>query len=86
MLVIAWYNAVYAKQQWQLFKELDTLYADFQKAAELSYKTQATSKIEYLSASAKYKELQVNLKKAESNLFGELYKFLINTCMFPNRC
>lgn len=69
---MAWYSAVHAKQQWQLFKELDTLYADFQKAAELRYKTQASSKIEYLSASAKYKELQVNLRKAESNYLASL--------------
>ena len=69
---IAWYSAVYAKQQWQLYKELDTLYTDFQKAAELRYKTQATSKIEYLSASAKYKEMQINLKKAESNYMASL--------------
>ncbi|MGV8962951.1 MAG: CusA/CzcA family heavy metal efflux RND transporter [Candidatus Saccharimonadaceae bacterium] len=69
---IAWYNAVHAKQQWQLLKELDTLYADFQKAAELRYKTQATSKIEYLSASAKYKDLQVNLKKSESSYLASL--------------
>ncbi|MDE5417634.1 CusA/CzcA family heavy metal efflux RND transporter [Labilibaculum sp. DW002] len=69
---MAWYNAVFAKQQFQLFKQLDTLYANFQKAAELRYKTQATSKIEYLSASAKYKELQVNIKKAESNYYASL--------------
>lgn len=69
---LAWYNAVHAKQQWQLFKDLDTLYTDFQKAAELRYNTQATSKIEYLSASAKYKELQVNLRKAESNYLASL--------------
>ncbi len=80
---IAWYNAVHAKQQWQLFKELDTLYADFQKAAELRYKTQATSKIEFLSASAKYKELQVNLKKAESNYLATL-QILNQYLMFPN--
>nr|NQU90275.1 CusA/CzcA family heavy metal efflux RND transporter [Bacteroidota bacterium] len=68
----AWYNAVYAKQQFQLFKQLDTLYANFQKAAELRYKTQATSKVEYLSASVKHKELQVNIKKAESNYLATL--------------
>jgi heavy metal efflux system protein len=69
---MAWYNAVFAKQQWLLFNELDTLYADFQKAAELRFKTQSTSKIEYLSASAKYKELQVNIRKAESNYLATL--------------
>tara|TARA_R110001583_G_scaffold10417_12_gene47975 strand:- start:32152 stop:36438 length:4287 start_codon:yes stop_codon:yes gene_type:complete len=69
---MAWYNAVYNKQQWLLFVQLDSLYSNFQKAAKLRYKTQATSKIEYLSASAKYKELQVNIKKAESNFYASL--------------
>ena len=69
---LAWYNAVFAKKQWLLFNQLDTLYAAFQKAAELRYKTQATSKIEYLSAAAKYKELQVNIKKAESRYLATL--------------
>ncbi len=62
----AWYRAYYAKQQWELYLHLDSLYANFQKAAELRFKTQQSSKLEYLSASAKYKELQVNIKKAES--------------------
>ncbi|MCF6240561.1 MAG: CusA/CzcA family heavy metal efflux RND transporter [Bacteroidales bacterium] len=62
----AWYRVLYAKRQWELYLHLDSLYADFQKAAELRFKTQQSSKIEYLSASAKYKELQVNIKKAES--------------------
>ena len=69
---IAWYNAVYNKQQWLLFVQLDSLYSNFQKAAELRYKTQQTSKIEFLSASAKYKELQVNIKKAKSNYLASL--------------
>ena len=69
---LAWYKAVHAKQQWLLLKELDTLYTDFQKAAELRYKTQATSKIELLSVSVKYKELKVGLKKAEGNYLAGL--------------
>ena len=80
---IAWYNAAYFKQQWLLFKELDTLYANFQKAAELRYKTQASSKIEFLSASAKYKELQVNLKKAESNYLASL-QLLNQYLLYPS--
>ncbi len=79
---IAWYNVVYAKQQWQLYMQIDSLYANFQKAAELRYKTQETSKIEYLSASAKYKELQVNIKKAESNYLAAL-QILNQYLLFP---
>jgi cobalt-zinc-cadmium resistance protein CzcA len=69
---ISWYRAAYAKQQWLLFVQLDTLYSDFEKAAELRFQTKQTSKIEYLSASAKYNELQVNIKNAESNYLAGL--------------
>ncbi len=64
---IAWYKTLYAKRQLDLYKELDSLYSNFEKAAQIKYKTNATSKIEYLSASAKYKQLKVEIKMAESN-------------------
>ena len=79
---ITWYRAVYAKQQWQLFQKLDSVYTNFQKAAELRYITQQTSKIEYLSATTKYKELQVNIKKAESNYLAAL-QLLNQYLLFP---
>ncbi len=82
---LAWYNSVSAKQQLQLFKQLDTLYADFEKAAELRFKTQQTSKIEYLSASAKYKELQINIRRAESKyleMMQNLNQYLLSTVNF----
>ena len=69
---VAWYRTAYAKRRWQLYMMLDSLYANFQRAAELRYKTQATSKIEYLSASAKYQEVQVNIKRSESNFQAAL--------------
>jgi len=69
---IAWYRTVYAKQQWELYKKLDTLYANFQHAATLRYNTQQTSRIEYLSATAKYKELLVDIRKAESMYLAAL--------------
>ncbi len=69
---IAYYRAVFALQQWQLFTQLDTLYADFHRAAELRYNTQQTSRIEYLAASSRYKQLQLNLRKAMSVYQAEL--------------
>jgi cobalt-zinc-cadmium resistance protein CzcA len=80
---IAWYRTVYAKQQWELFKQLDTLYANFQHAAELRYNTQQTSRVEYLSASAKYKELLVNIRKAQSNYLAAL-QILNQYLLFPS--
>ena len=69
---LAYYRAVFAIQQWQLYTQLDTLYADFLRAAELRYNTQQTSKIEYLAASSRYNELQVNLRKTESAYLASL--------------
>lgn len=69
---IAWYRTVYAKRQWMLYEQLDSLYANFMRAAELRFKIQQTSKIEYLSASTRYKELQVNIKRAESDYLAAL--------------
>lgn len=69
-VTIAYNKVVVLKQTYHLLQTLDTLYADFLRAAELRYNMQATSKLEYLSASAKQKELLVNLRQAESNLTG----------------
>jgi cobalt-zinc-cadmium resistance protein CzcA len=63
---LAWFDAVYAKKQLILYRQLDTIYSGFEEAAELRYNTQQTSKIEFLSASAKYKELQLDIKQAAS--------------------
>jgi len=69
---LAWYRALFAKKRLMLLKDLDTLYSNFEKAAKLKHKTQTSSEIEYLSASAKYKKLKVNLKMAESNFSAAL--------------
>ena len=63
---ISWYAALYAKKRKELFYQLDSIYSGFRKAAELRYKTEETSRLEYLSASTKYKEIKVNIKRAES--------------------
>jgi cobalt-zinc-cadmium resistance protein CzcA len=69
---LAWYRTLVARKQTELYKQLDSVYTNFLKAAELRFKTQQTSKVEYLSASAKYKELMVNVKQAESEYLASL--------------
>ena len=69
---IAWYRAAINKKQWELFEQLDSLYENFENIAMLRYKTQQTSKLEYISASTKYKQLKINTKKAESNYYASL--------------
>jgi heavy metal efflux system protein len=80
---LAWYKALVAKKQSELYQELDSIYAHFLKAAELRFKTQQTSKVEYLSATAKYQELMVNIKQAESGFLASLQ--LLNLyLMYPD--
>lgn len=65
---IAYLDMIYTTQNYQLYKQIDSIYANFVKAAELRYNTQQTNKLEFLSASAKYKQLQIALRQAESQL------------------
>ena len=69
---IAYQNAVSAKNQWKLYQKLDSIYSGFVNAAKLRYKTQQTSKIEFLSALAKHKELIVKIKQSESEYRASL--------------
>ena len=66
-IAIAWYRVDYTKNVWLQYQQLDSLYANFQKAARLRYQTQQSSKIEYISAQAEYKKLQLNTKRAHGN-------------------
>ena len=81
---VAWYNAFSAFRQWDLFQQLDSLYAGFLKAAELRFETQQTSKVEFLAASAKYKELQVKIKKSESDYQAAL-QILNQYLLYPDK-
>jgi cobalt-zinc-cadmium resistance protein CzcA len=51
---------------------MDSVYAGFLKAAELHYKTQQTSKVEYFAAKARCQELTVKIKQSESNYRASL--------------
>ncbi len=79
-VAIAWYEAAIAKKRYNLFKEMDTLFRGFLKAAELRYKSQETSEVEFLAAQAKYKEYILTLKSLENDLESKrimLNKYLL---------
>jgi cobalt-zinc-cadmium resistance protein CzcA len=80
---LAWYRALVAKKQTQLYNRLDSVYADFLRAAGLRFETQQTSKVAYLAASAKYQELMVNMKQAESEYMASL-QLLNQYLMYPD--
>ncbi|MDX9776206.1 MAG: efflux RND transporter permease subunit, partial [Petrimonas sp.] len=80
---LAWYRALVAKKQTQLYNRLDSVYTDFLRAAGLRFETQQTSKVAYLAASAKYQELMVNMKQAESEYMASL-QLLNQYLMYPD--
>jgi cobalt-zinc-cadmium resistance protein CzcA len=85
MVCQSYYNAVYYKKQWLLLKKIDTVYENFEKAAKLRYETQQTSKIAYLSASAKYNELKLKIKRIEGAYEASLLllnQYLMNSEKF----
>jgi len=61
-----WNNALITLQQMELYRQTDSLYAAFLKAAKVRYKTGQSSKLEWLSASSKYKEVKINISRAEN--------------------
>ena len=63
---LAWNRALTTRQQMELFRQMDTIYAAFLKASKVRYDAGQSSKLEWLSASAKYKEIKVNILKSES--------------------
>jgi cobalt-zinc-cadmium resistance protein CzcA len=60
----AWGAVYVARQRFLLFEQLDTLMRDFAKAARLRYETEATSRLEYLSAQNRTKQVKAQKEKA----------------------
>ncbi len=60
----AWGSVYVARQRYLLFGELDSLMKKFARAARLRFETQATSKLEYLSAQNQTKQVEAQKQKA----------------------
>ncbi|MEN6423108.1 MAG: CusA/CzcA family heavy metal efflux RND transporter [Smithella sp.] len=71
---IAWGNAYNAKKQYQLYLQLDSVFKDFERAAKIRYETQATSKLEYLSASNQAKQIIIQKEKSYKDYLIALQK------------
>ncbi len=61
---IAWGEVYSAKNRYRLYLQLDSVFRNFERAAKLRYETQATSKLEYLSASNQARQITVQKEKS----------------------
>ena len=71
---LAWGNAYNAKKQYQLYLQLDSVFKDFERAAKIRYETQATSRLEYLSASNQAKQIIIQKEKSHRDYLITLQK------------
>jgi len=60
----AWSNAFQSKRNYNLYKELNSIYNKFEKAVELNFEVEAISKLEFLAA--KNQALQFRNKKSQA--------------------
>ncbi|MGB7841803.1 MAG: CusA/CzcA family heavy metal efflux RND transporter [Salinimicrobium sp.] len=82
---MAWTKAFSAKQKYELYQELDSLYSKLEEAVELRYEVEAISRLEKITALNNVREVQIEKEQAytallvaleELNLwFGEEQKY-----------
>ena len=69
-----WAEAYSAKQQYQLFIELDSLYNRLERAVSLRYEVEAISRLEMLTAKNKINEIELEKQQSENDYFAALQK------------
>jgi cobalt-zinc-cadmium resistance protein CzcA len=62
---IAWGEVYSAKSRYRLYLQLDSVFRDFERAARLRFETEATSRLEYLSASNQAKQIIIQKEKSK---------------------
>lgn len=67
------YAAAYiAKGNLELYQRLDSVYQDFQRAAQIRYEVEETSKLAFLAASNQVKQIVLQMEQAEYDYAGAL--------------
>ena len=62
---IDYVNALVARHRTQVYEGLDSVFSDFEKAAKMRYETEATSKLEYISALQQLRQNELALRQAQ---------------------
>ncbi|PRX56218.1 CusA/CzcA family heavy metal efflux RND transporter [Flagellimonas meridianipacifica] len=70
----AWSLAYQQRQKFELYRELDSIYSQFEKAIELNFEVEAISRLEYSSAINQSLQINNKLQQAESDYAIALHK------------
>jgi len=63
----AWSQAYQQRQKFELYRELDSIYTQFEKAIQLNFEVEAISRLEYSSATNQALQISNKLQQAESD-------------------
>jgi len=67
-VLTAYYQISYTKGQLKLAIRLDSIYTDFQRAAQLRYEHGETGRLEWIAATTQYQQIQVLRQQADDDL------------------
>ncbi|WP_209403679.1 CusA/CzcA family heavy metal efflux RND transporter [Pseudozobellia sp. WGM2] len=70
----AWSQAYQQRRKFELYRELNSIYSQFEKAIELNYEVEAISRLEYSSATNQALQINNKLQQAESDYAIALQK------------
>ncbi|AUC23832.1 multidrug transporter AcrB [Polaribacter sejongensis] len=71
----AWSKVFQTKKNYYLYKELDSIYTNFEKSVKLNYEVEAISKLEYLAARNQKLQIQNKTKQAYSAYIIAIQQF-----------
>jgi len=70
----AWTSVYTSKKRYQVYKKMDSIFEDIERAARIRYETEATSKLEYLATSNQGNEVKIQLEQAYRNYLKSLQR------------
>lgn len=81
----AWAMVYTAKNNYQVFKRLDSIFADIERAARIRLEVEATSKLEYLATANQGNQVQIQKEQAYRDYLSALQQlnlWLVNDTLF----
>ncbi|QED37172.1 CusA/CzcA family heavy metal efflux RND transporter [Antarcticibacterium arcticum] len=71
----AWASVYAAKNQYQVFEQLDSVFTDIERAAQIRLETEAISRLEYLATANQGNEVEIQKEQAYRDYLSALQRF-----------
>ncbi|MBT8296136.1 MAG: TolC family protein, partial [Gramella sp.] len=70
----AWASVYTSKKRYRVYKKMDSIFEDIERAARIRYETEASSKLEYLATSNQGNEVKIKLEQAYRDYLRSLQR------------